>query len=149
MVSFRPSRTNRLLGTSLSTAEQRDLLARVGIATDESPAGTTVAVAAGAKPLTVTTADETLTATVPTWRRDLAVEADVIEEIARVHGYEQVPSILPHTAMPAYRPVPTEVRDAIRTALAGAGLTEAVTLALVSPESVERFPAVDDGDTDR
>ena len=144
-VAFRPTRTNRLLGTSLSTSEQRDLLARVGIATGEAPAGTLVTVSAGARPLTVTTADQTLTATVPTWRRDLLVEADVIEEIARVHGYEQVPSILPHTAMPPFRPVPTEVRDAIRTVLAGAGLTEAVTLALVSPESVARFPAIDDG----
>jgi phenylalanyl-tRNA synthetase beta chain len=144
-VAFRPTRTDRLLGTSLSTSEQRDLLARVGIATDEARAGAPVTVAAGAKPLTVTTEGEMLTATVPTWRRDLVVEADVIEEIARVHGYEQIPSILPHTAMPAFRPVPTEVRDAIRAALAGAGLTEAVTLALVSPESVARFPAVDDG----
>ena len=145
-VSFRPARTNRLLGTSLTTAQQRDLLARVGVATMDAPVGTTVVVAAGARPHAVASDGETLTASVPTWRRDLAVEADVIEEIARVHGYDQVPAILPHTAMPAYRPIPTEVRDAIRAVLVGAGLTEAITLALVSPESVARFPAVDDGE---
>ena len=41
-----------------------------------------------------------LTALVPTWRRDIAIEADVAEEIARVRGYELVPSVTPDTAMP-------------------------------------------------
>jgi phenylalanyl-tRNA synthetase beta chain len=82
---------------------------------------------------------------VPTWRRDLAIEADVIEEIARVHGYDRVPSILPHTPMPHHRPDPTRVRDVIRSTLAGAGLTETVTFALVSPAIVARFPVHDDG----
>ena len=49
-----------------------------------------------------------LEAVVPTWRRDLAVEADVIEEIARVRGYETIPPILPHTPMPPYRHGPLE-----------------------------------------
>ena len=48
---------------------------------------------------------EVILATVPTWRRDLAIEADIIEEVARIHGYERVPSILPHTPMPHYRPI--------------------------------------------
>ena len=147
-VAFRPARTNRLLGTDLSAQVQAGLLARVGIETVPAPAGTTVAIAAGARPLTVTTQDETRIAVVPTWRRDLAVEADVIEEVARIHGYDQVPSILPHTPMPAYRPDPLEIRDAIRASLAGAGASEAVTLALVSPAMVARFPVVDDGPID-
>ena len=56
---------------------------------------------------------EVLEAVVPTWRRDLAIEADIIEEVARVHGYERVPSILPHTsdaALPA-RPAGGPRRD--------------------------------------
>ena len=44
---------------------------------------------------------------------------------------------------------PLEVRDAVRETLAGAGLTEAVTFALVAPRLVERFPAHDDGRTRR
>ena len=147
-VAFRPARTNRLLGTNLSTSDQAVLLARVGIATRPAPAEATVAVAAGARPLAIPAIGETLLAQVPSWRRDLAVEADMIEEIARIHGYEHIPSNLPHTPMPAFRADPLEVRDAIRATLAGAGLTETVTLALVSPAIVERFPAVDDGAPD-
>ena len=54
----------------------------------------------------------------------------------------------PHTPMPPYRHDPLELRDAVRETLAGAGLTEVVTFALVSPRDVERFPAVDDGAPD-
>ena len=79
------------------------------------------------------------------WRRDLAVEADIAEEIIRVHGYELVPSTLPDTPMPVYRHEPLELRDVVRETLVGAGLTEVVTMALVAPRMVERFPARDDG----
>ncbi len=80
-----------------------------------------------------------MAALVPTWRRDIAIEADVAEEIARVRGYELVPSVTPDTAMPHYRPSPLEVRELVRELLAGAGLTEVVTTALVSPRHVETF----------
>jgi phenylalanyl-tRNA synthetase beta chain len=80
---------------------------------------------------------EALAALVPTWRRDVAIEADVAEEIARVRGYELVPSVTPDTSMPAFRPSPLEVRELVRETLAGAGLTEVVTTALVSPRHVE------------
>ncbi|MPZ12791.1 MAG: hypothetical protein GEU89_21745, partial [Kiloniellaceae bacterium] len=79
---------------------------------------------------------ETLVATVPSWRRDLVIEADVAEEVARVRGYELIPEILPHTPMPTYRPSPLHVRDAVREVLVGAGLSEAVSFALVSPTMV-------------
>ncbi len=73
-----------------------------------------------------------------------AIEADVTEEVARVRGYELIPEILPDTPMPAYRQTPLRLRDHVRATLAGAGLTEAVTFALVSPAQVERFgPASD------
>ena len=140
---------NRLLGTSFATDEQRDLLARVGIETAPAAPGTTVPVAGGTRPLEVDPgSDEVIEATVPTWRRDLAVEADITEEIIRVRGYELVPPRLPHTPMPPFRHDPLEVRNAVRETLAGAGLTEVVTFALVAPRMVERFPAVDDGAPD-
>ncbi len=144
-VAFRPERVNRLIGVTLRPDEQGDLLARVGIVAERAPDGTAVTVAAGSKPLIVDSGStETWLAQVPTWRRDLAVETDVAEEIIRVRGYDTVPAILPHTPMPAYRHDPLEVRDAIREALVGAGITEAVTFALVSPRMVEQFPSVDD-----
>ncbi len=148
-VSFRPSRVNRLLGTTFGTDEQRDLLARVGIETAPAAPGARVVVAAGPRPLEVDPgSDEVIDATIPTWRRDIAIEADITEEVIRVRGYELVPPRLPHTPMPPYRHDPLELRHAVRETLAGAGVTEVVTSALVSPRAVERFPALDDGAID-
>ena len=145
-VAYRPARIDRLLGTELSADEQRDLLSRVGIEARLAPSGTRIVVAAGSKPLVVDSGEaETWLATVPTWRRDLVVEADIAEEVIRVRGYETVPSTLPRASMPRHRHEPLEVRDAIRAMLVGAGLSEVVTPALVSPRMTELFAAPDDG----
>jgi phenylalanyl-tRNA synthetase beta chain len=142
-VPFRPARVNRLLGTSFSIDEQRAVLARVGIATDsvaDDDPDETVHVAGAPRPLSVDAAPaETLVAIAPTWRRDLAVEADITEEVARIAGYDTIPAILPHTPMPSYRHSPLAIRDRIRETLAGAGVTETISHALVAPADAERF----------
>ena len=143
-LAFRPSRVNRLLGADLPSQVQRDVLARVGIVTEDAPRGTRVVVSAEPMPLEVDSGEaETLFATIPSWRRDLAIEADITEEVARVQGYDVVPELLPHTPMPHYRHAPLALRHLLRDTLAGAGLTEAVTYALVSPQMVDRFGPVD------
>jgi phenylalanyl-tRNA synthetase beta chain len=139
-VAFRPARINRLLGTELDPREQAALLALVGIEAVAASGPTAIAVVAGPHGTTVEAqAGEALVATVPTWRRDIEIEADLAEEIARVRGYERVPGTMPDTTLPAWRPDPLEVRDALRDALAGAGLSEVVSHALVSAGEVERF----------
>ncbi|MEO8437424.1 MAG: phenylalanine--tRNA ligase subunit beta [Chloroflexota bacterium] len=146
-VAFRPARINRLLGTDFAADEQRALLARVGVETAPAATGTPVRIAAGTDPVEVDAGDaEVVDATIPTWRRDLEVEADIAEEVIRVRGYDLVPPTTPHTPMPPYRHDPLEVRTIVRETLAGAGLAEAVTPALVAPRLVERFPAHDDGE---
>jgi phenylalanyl-tRNA synthetase beta chain len=142
VVAFRPRRIDRWLGTSIAGDEQRALLAKVGIATDPAPPGARVTVAREPQALDVDPHDDqVLLATVPSWRRDLEVEADIAEEVARVHGYDRIPVILPDTEMPAYRHPPVRVRDKVREVLIGAGLTEVVTHSLVAPEQVDRFSA--------
>jgi phenylalanyl-tRNA synthetase beta chain len=144
-VAFRPARVERLLGAQLPAAEQRDLLARVGVISEAAPAGTRILVATAPQPLDVDPAGtEALVATIPSWRRDLTIEADIAEEVARVRGYETIPGITPDTPMPAYRHSPLRLRDTVRETLAGIGLAEAVTSALVSPAIVERFGPIDD-----
>ena len=144
-VAYRPARVDRLLGVAIPAEEQRALLARVGVVTEPAPEPARVLVAAGPQPLVVDVAGpDALVALVPTWRRDLAIEADVAEEVARVRGYDLTPEILPHTPMPPYRASPLRLRNAVREILVGAGLSEAVSFALVSPAMVERFPAVAD-----
>jgi phenylalanyl-tRNA synthetase beta chain len=139
-VAFRPARVDRLLGTSFGAESQREVLRRVGIETDVPSTATSVQIAAGPEPASVSAAGgEAVVATVPTWRRDIEIEADLAEEIARVHGYEDVPPRLPTTTMPGWRATPLGARDAIREALVGAGITEAVTYALVSARLIGAF----------
>jgi phenylalanyl-tRNA synthetase beta chain len=138
-VAFRPSRVNRLLGTNIPEDQQRDLLARVDIATEPLALPVEITVSASPKPHAITTRHESLAAVIPTWRRDIAIEADVAEEVARIRGYETIPEVLPDTPMPPHRDDPLEVRDTIRETLAGAGVSEVVTHALVSPRIAEAF----------
>jgi phenylalanyl-tRNA synthetase beta chain len=139
-VPFRPARVDRLLGTVLGEQDQRGYLARVGVETEEPTGRVEVPIAVGLSPATmVAPARTAVVALVPTWRRDIEIEADLAEEIARIRGFELVPATLPDTAMPSWRPSPLEVRDAVRKALAGAGLTEVATHALVSARHLEDF----------
>ncbi|MEO8468500.1 MAG: phenylalanine--tRNA ligase subunit beta [Chloroflexota bacterium] len=155
-IRFRPTRVGRILGVELTPAEQIELLARVGIVVNAPSSGDTtrvdVPVAAGSKPLVVSTPiGETLEAIVPSWRRDIGIESDVIEELARVNGYDRIPTTLPATTTPGHRASPLSLRDFVRHALAGLGLREVVTHALVSPEHIAAWswtipPAPADGE---
>jgi phenylalanyl-tRNA synthetase beta chain len=144
-VAFRPARVDRLLGTEMTASDQAAVLARVGVATEPASSGSRILVATAPQPLEVAAGEaETLIATVPTWRRDLVIEADLAEEVARVRGYDTIPGLLPHTPMPPYRHSPLRLRDTVRETLAGAGLSEVATFALVSPAMVERFGPIED-----
>ena len=138
-VAFRPARVNRLLGTTFEAEMQVELLKRVGIEADVFEPRDSLVVSAAPQPRAIPADDEARVAVVPTWRRDIAIEADVTEEIARIGGYDAIPSILPHTSMPAWRPSPLAIRDLVRETLAGAGVTEVVSHALVSPAIADRF----------
>ena len=139
-VAFRPARVSRLLGLDLAVDEQRAVLARAGVVTRTAPSARSITIAGGAEPVVVEAAAGTsIVATIPTWRRDLVIESDIAEEIARVHGYEAIPPTLPDTPPPSWRASPLELREAVRETLVGAGLVEVVTHALVSPRHVETF----------
>jgi phenylalanyl-tRNA synthetase beta chain len=139
-VAFRPARVARLLGVDLDADAQRAILARAGIATRPAASAMRIPVSGGSRPLEVdAAAPEIVLATIPTWRRDLEIETDITEEIARVHGYEAIPPTLPDTAAPPWRPSPLELRDAVRQTLVGAGVVEVVSHALVSPRHLEAF----------
>jgi phenylalanyl-tRNA synthetase beta chain len=71
---------------------------------------------------------------VPAFRRDVAIEDDLVEEVARVWGYERIPSTLPSGALAlTRRPRHLVAQDGVRRALIGAGCQEAVSLSLVDP----------------
>ena len=76
--------------------------------------------------------------TVPPHRLDVIEAVDVAEEIARAHGYPLIPGRLPRATLPPYRPDPSEPRHRVRRILAGLGLNEVVTHALISAEDLRR-----------
>ena len=87
---------------------------------------------------------EEVVVAVPDHRLDVAAAADVAEEVARAHGYERIEGRLPRAALPAYRPDPSGPRHAVRRVLAGMGLDEVVTHALIGPDDLRRC-GFDDG----
>jgi phenylalanyl-tRNA synthetase beta chain len=75
--------------------------------------------------------DGTLRFRPPSWRRDLEREIDLIEEVARIHGYGHIPEERPVPITSAPRGRRERVEDALRGALCGCGFDEAVTFSLV------------------
>jgi len=149
-LAFRPARVSRSLGIDIDASEQAELLERVGIGTVPAGPGAQVPVIAADLTVPVTEPGTALLATIPSHRRDLLIEADIAEEVARIRGYETQPGRLPDTVMPAYRDDPWRLTDQLRTLLSGRGLSEVVTHGLVGPEDHTRLGlGVDDPATIR
>jgi len=114
-----PARVNRLLGTAIPDQEMIELLSRLDIETTRAEAGC-------------------LTCRPPSYRNDLHLPADLVEEVARLHGYDRIPSTLPEgvftgVEVPPRRRLMLEVSQSLQ----GSGLTEVMT-----------FPAARPGDPD-
>jgi phenylalanyl-tRNA synthetase beta chain len=77
--------------------------------------------------------------TVPTRRPDLRAEWDLVEEIARLTGYDRIPSRIPSGARVGGRNRPQKLQRRVRNLLTGAGLFEAVTSALIGPADLDRM----------
>jgi phenylalanyl-tRNA synthetase beta chain len=129
-IRVRLPRVQMLTGVALDQATCRDALERLGFAvrsdTDGGP-------------------EAAFAATPPSPRADVTREVDVIEEILRVVGYEQVPSTVP-TLRRAPGVRPADRGDAARRALAAAGASEAITYAF---QSAARCLALGIAATDR
>jgi phenylalanyl-tRNA synthetase beta chain len=123
-VRLRMSRVKRVLGIAPAPAQARKVLTGLGLAVKSRGAD--------------------LDVTVPSFRRDLSMEDDLVEEIIRVWGYDRIPSTLPGGAISLVTH-PTSLRQGqtVRRALVGAGLSEVVTYAFSDPTRAEllRRPA--------
>lgn len=78
------------------------------------------------------------TVTVPPYRhRDLEREIDLIEEVARLYGYDYFCDTLPEKTEPGFLPFPQQVKNKLRESLRAVGLTEVVHYSLVKPSGEE------------
>ena len=120
-VEVRIATVNLLLNTALTASDISALLDPIGY-TSEPIDG---------KP-------GSLMVTIPTWRPDSSIEVDVIEEIARHHGYDKSGKRVP-TPTQAGRLSPAQLgRRRIRRALLGAGFSEVMPMPFLAPDDLER-----------
>lgn len=75
----------------------------------------------------------------PSWRRDLTREIDLIEEIARMHGYDKIPADRPIPVVSGSRSTAERVRERIENVLTAAGFNEALTFSFVTEELAKTF----------
>ena len=114
-VRLRAARLEQALGKALPAEEVTDILQRLGMVVDGDAQGWSVVA--------------------PSWRFDIAIEEDLIEEVARIHGYNRLPVRRPQARL-ALRP-DHEGRTPLgrlRRQMVARGYYEAVTYSFVAPE---------------
>ena len=126
-VELRKSRVRELGGVDVPSAEMLAILDRLGFSPKE--------------------ADGVIRTQVPSWRMDIDGEADLVEEVLRIHGYDNIPPVpLPMenvVAKPAVNAKQRRVRIAKR-ALAGRGMMEAVSWSFLPRAHADLFGGVPD-----
>jgi phenylalanyl-tRNA synthetase beta chain len=104
-----------LLGAEVSETEVARILGALGFVAEKQAAGS-------------------MAWRVPSWRLDVSLPEDLVEEVARIRGYDTIPATLPALGR-GLRPEPVgvEVERRVRNALAGAGFDEVVNYSFVDP----------------
>jgi len=114
-ITLRFAQIKRILGVDISAETSRDILKRLGL-----------------KELEVN--DEQAKYVAPTWRADLTREADLIEEVARIHGYDQIPEDVPPPVKATAKSRQDRTTDLVHRTLNAAGFYEAITMSFTSTE---------------
>jgi phenylalanyl-tRNA synthetase beta chain len=140
-VKYRPTACEGLLGYAVPAAEQAAILRRLECAVDEGAGAEAGSAGDGAGD--AGSADEAARSaalewavTPPSFRPDLEREVDLIEEVGRIAGYDLSPETLPRHRVAGGLTKPQQLRRAVRRALAGCGLDEAITYTFVGPDAL-------------
>lgn len=119
------ARVRELLGFDPGAHEMRRVLTALGFGIADTPGG--------------------FAATAPSWRHDIAQEADLVEEIGRIAGYDRIPSALPVIEMrPGLRPDTDRVADRILPVLVAAGCCESNNYGFLAGASLAPFGLADE-----
>jgi phenylalanyl-tRNA synthetase beta chain len=118
-IRVRTARVNALLGTRIDDERVEELLTPIGFAVRRVEAGVVEVVP-------------------PTFRPDVTLEVDVIEEVARHHGYANIARTVPHSPIVGHLTPYQHDRRLVREILVGAGVDEAQTPSLLGPGDHER-----------
>ncbi len=119
-VKLRFSDIRRVLGADIARDEAADALRRLGFAYAEL--------------------GDQLVVTPPAIRTDIAIPEDIVEEVARVVGYDRIPVRQPTGVLPLHERHPLEqLRERVRDALVGFGLQETITYSLIDEQWLSRI----------
>lgn len=120
-IDITAEKVNKTIGFNLSNDEIQAIFKQLGFET--------------------TLKGETLTVNVPSRRKDITIKEDLIEEVARIYGYDEIPS-----SLPVFGEVTSgELTDrqhktrTVKETLEGAGLNQAITYSLVSKDHAKDF----------
>ncbi|MFT7403023.1 phenylalanine--tRNA ligase subunit beta [Zhongshania sp.] len=113
-IVLREKRIEKLLGMALTTQDVESILRGLGMTVDAIEGGWTV--------------------TAPSWRFDISIEVDLLEELARVYGYNRLPVTPIHDTL-TIRPAPESLRgmSQVRQQLVARGYQEAITYSFIDP----------------
>ena len=115
-VELRTSRARKVLGVAVEDEEMGEVFRRLGLEHAWRPEAD----------------GGVFTVTPPSFRFDIAIEEDLIEEVARVHGFERIPALPPRApAVMRSRPEASRSLHAVRSTLAGLGYHEVVNFSFV------------------
>ena len=119
-VRLRFSDLARVLGAEIGREEAVDALRRLGFTHAEH--------------------GDQLVVTPPSVRTDVAIAEDVVEEIARIVGYDRIPVRVPTGVLPLHERHPLEqLRERVRDVLVGFGLRETISYSLIDPAWLGRL----------
>ena len=119
-VELDPREVHRILGESLSTLEISRILSRLGFTM-------------------LPGSEDSYLVHIPSWRLDIEREIDIIEELARLHGYDKFSNTLPAYSAEV-RELPDAHKDArVRSGLLALGYNEAISLTFISKDDARRF----------
>jgi len=124
-VGLRMAEVSRILGDSLDTNEVVRILQRLGFEVLPEP-----------------DREPEFTVRVPSWRLDIEREIDLIEEIARLHGYDKFENTLPSFSGSVMETPDAAKDQKLRSSLLALGYDEAVSLTFISHEDAQDFCAV-------
>jgi len=120
VIAYEPALADRILGVTIPPEEQRDILT--------------------ALEFWVMGDGEQWQVEVPSYRLDVRRPVDLVEEIARIHGYDRFPHTLIDEALPPLRRnVPLEEEERVRDLLVGLGLDEIISYSLIDPGDEARL----------
>jgi phenylalanyl-tRNA synthetase beta chain len=121
-ISFNLNKLSAMLGLSIPKTSAVDILNRLGFAVSEQ--------------------GENLSVTAPSWRFDISIPEDLIEEVARIYGYDHIPTQLPQAKLQVQAVLESHVSlNKIKQTLVTRGFREAITYSFIDPKWHEQvFP---------